>query len=155
MPPHTKGLGSAFQPRTAAANQSYVADGTGSYIYKIDDNENKVVGKSSATVSDDDRDLFEAVKSGAEGDLLKEAEGRGSAREGLSNREQEVLQLAARGATNREIAHALFISENTVHLHMKNILAKLHLRNRTEVIAWAFEHGLLWGAGDLQTLAPP
>ena len=62
---------------------------------------------------------------------------------GLTEREREVLQHLAGGATNREIGAALFISENTVNFHVKNILGKLHLRNRAQVVAWAIDHGLL------------
>ncbi len=52
-----------------------------------------------------------------------------------------MLELVAGGASNREIGSALFISENTVSFHVKNILSKLHLRNRSQVVAWAIEHG--------------
>lgn len=130
------------------------------------------------TVSDDEHDLFEAIKSGAEGYLLKnlreeefanlmthldrgepimspglankllrefsrlKQKERGSGTEmGLTDREEEVLQNVARGSTNKEIAARFHISENTVSYHVKNILSKLHLRNRSEVVAWAFEHG--------------
>lgn len=132
------------------------------------------------TVSDDDDDLFEAIKSGAEGYLLKDMSeeelgrmlesvsagdaplSRGlaarileefsrAAREGpawepgddLTHREREVLQLVANGETNREIATALFLSESTVNFHVKNILAKLHLRNRTQAVAYAIRTGLV------------
>ena len=133
------------------------------------------------TVSEDDQDLFEAVKSGAEGYLLKgmsekelsstlEKISAGEpalspalaakildefarmAREGtgkppgpedeLTDREREVLRLVADGATNREIGSKLFISENTVSFHMKNILAKLHLKNRAQAAAFAIRAGL-------------
>src|SRR5512134_1568241 len=133
------------------------------------------------TVSEDDHDLFEAVKSGAEGYLLKgmsEAELSSTlekiaagepalspglavkildefarmAREGtdkpaspeggLTEREREVLRLVADGATNREIGSRLYISENTVSFHMKNILAKLHLKNRAQAAAFAIRTGL-------------
>jgi DNA-binding NarL/FixJ family response regulator len=57
----------------------------------------------------------------------------------LTDREWEVLRLVAGGNTNREVADRLVISENTVKFHMKGILDKLHLRNRTEVTAWAAE----------------
>lgn len=128
------------------------------------------------TVSDDSDDLFEAIKSGAQGYLLKDlsaeelggilthiAEGevalspslatrmwkefgdertKNAAQTGgqlLSERETEVLRLAARGDTNKEIASALYISENTVKFHVRNILSKLHLKNRAQVIAFAFQ----------------
>ncbi len=128
------------------------------------------------TVSDDENDLFEAVKSGAQGYLLKDLEthqffealdaiDRGEAviptrlasnllaefrandqREPdpidpLSPREQGVLDLVSQGLTNKEVADGLYISENTVKFHMKNILDKLHLRNRSQVIAWAARRG--------------
>lgn len=126
------------------------------------------------TVSDDEQDLFEAVKSGAHSYLLKDLEAteffealdsiqRGEAVlptrlagklldefrtqakavasaddvEVLSAREHEILDLVAQGMMNKEVAEKLFISENTVKYHMKNILDKLHLQNRAQVIAWA------------------
>lgn len=54
----------------------------------------------------------------------------------LTAREQEVLRLVRTGATNRQIADALFISENTVKNHIKNILAKLQLHNRVQLAAY-------------------
>ena len=128
------------------------------------------------TVSDEESDLMEAVKSGAYGYLLKDLQAseffeaidavehgesviparlasrlwtefqRLSARDqdtgtdegqALTAREWEVLRLVAAGQTNREVANHLSISENTVKFHMRGILDKLHLRNRTEVTAWA------------------
>lgn len=61
---------------------------------------------------------------------------------GLSERELEVLRLIARGQSNREIAAALFISERTVHVHVRNILAKTRTENRAAATAFAFHHGL-------------
>jgi DNA-binding NarL/FixJ family response regulator len=133
------------------------------------------------TVSDDEEDLFEAIKSGAQGYVLKNMPGeefgrvlsdiargeaplspglaakilaefvrlardttpRTAANEGLGHREREILQLVADGATNKEIGARLFISENTVSYHMKNILAKLHLRNRAQAVAYALQSGLV------------
>lgn len=54
----------------------------------------------------------------------------------LTQREAEVLQLVAKGASNKEIASALYISENTVKTHMRNIMDKLHLTNRTQAAAY-------------------
>lgn len=121
------------------------------------------------TVSEDEEDLFAAVKAGASGYLLKnvrgdelrmilEAVGRGEAalspvsakrileefarsptgagrasREELTERERDVLAQLMGGATNKAIAAALGISENTVKYHLKHILAKLHAESRTEV----------------------
>lgn len=62
---------------------------------------------------------------------------------GLSSREIEVLRLIARGATNREIAEQLVISEGTVKNHMSNILGRLGLRDRTQAAIYARENGLL------------
>jgi DNA-binding NarL/FixJ family response regulator len=133
------------------------------------------------TVSEDEQDLFEAIKSGAEGYLLKgmseeefgltltritagepalspdlalkildefarmarEPAGKPAGpEEELTEREREVLRLVAEGATNREIASKLFISENTVSFHMKNILSKLHVKNRAHAAAFAIRAGL-------------
>lgn len=55
----------------------------------------------------------------------------------LTPREKEVLQLIARGASNREIAHQLYISEGTVKNHVTNILNRLNLRDRTQAAIWA------------------
>ncbi len=62
---------------------------------------------------------------------------------GLSPREKDVLQLVAKGATNREIADSLFISENTVKTHLQKIMEKLHLANRSQAAAYAIQKGLL------------
>src|SRR5579862_7826521 len=60
----------------------------------------------------------------------------------LTDREQEILRYIARGANNREISEALFITEGTVKNHVSNILSKLLLRDRTQAALWAREHGL-------------
>jgi len=134
------------------------------------------------TVSDQEEDLFEAVKSGAEGYLLKDLdEGElestlnalengepalsprlaakileefarlrsessrreDERRDDLTAREREVLLLVAEGSTNKEIAASLFLSEHTVNFHVKNILSKLHLRNRAQAVAYAIRTGLV------------
>jgi DNA-binding NarL/FixJ family response regulator len=132
------------------------------------------------TASEDDEDLFEAVKSGAQGFLPKDLEAtrffellagvtRGepaltpalarkvlgafarpdpkpaqSVPNALTDREREVLELLVEGVTsNRELADRLFVSENTVKYHLRNILQKLHLQNRAQVIAYAVRHGLV------------
>ncbi len=63
--------------------------------------------------------------------------------ERLTPREREVLGRLTAGATNREIAAALGISENTVKYHLKHILAKLHAQSRTEVALRAVREGLV------------
>lgn len=131
------------------------------------------------TVSDDDANLFEAIKSGAEGYLLKDAsgdelrrtleavvsgepalssglatkilgefvrltqEGPKESSDALTPREQEVLQLVTQGATNTEVAAKLHLSRHTVNFHVKNILHKLHLKNRTQAVAYAVRTGLV------------
>ena len=62
----------------------------------------------------------------------------------LTEREREVLTMLVSGVTsNKELAAALFISENTVKYHLRNILEKLHLSSRAQVIAYAMQHGLV------------
>ncbi len=61
----------------------------------------------------------------------------------LTPREVEVLKVLETGATNREIAGLLFISERTVKNHVSNILGKLNLKNRAEAANYARRHGLL------------
>jgi DNA-binding NarL/FixJ family response regulator len=122
------------------------------------------------TISEREEDLFQALKFGAQGYLLKSAattevadavrmvaageamlsphiitrlvaEFREKADEpALSDRETEVLQLLGEGLTNTEIADRLFISESTVRTYLHRLLDKLHLRNRAEAIAYAVRH---------------
>jgi len=61
----------------------------------------------------------------------------------LTKREREILRLIARGATNREVADSLFISEGTVKNHLSNMFSRLGLRDRTQAVMYAREHGLL------------
>jgi DNA-binding NarL/FixJ family response regulator len=133
------------------------------------------------TVSDDDSHLFEAIKSGAKGYLLKNLEpyqlfdllgnissgeaplsgviaakilkefSQGSADiphereaiEELTDREFTVLQLVVEGKTNKEIAEDLVITENTAKIHLRNILDKLHLKNRIQAAVYAVREGLV------------
>jgi DNA-binding NarL/FixJ family response regulator len=133
------------------------------------------------TVDEHDETLFEAIKSGAQGYLLKklnrqhlfdmlataargevalspgmmakilaefqhpttEPNQTGEAREELTPREMDVLKLVVRGATNREIADDLNITENTVKKHLQSILSKLHLQNRIQAAVYAVREGLL------------
>ena len=134
------------------------------------------------TISDEEDDLYEAIKAGANGYLLKEisideiANAVRSVHGGqslispsmasklldefaamikkeeekeevpaprLTPREMEVLEHVAQGMNNREIAKALFISENTVKNHVRNILEKLHLHSRMEAVVYAVREKLL------------
>jgi DNA-binding NarL/FixJ family response regulator len=134
------------------------------------------------TISDEEGDLYEAIKAGATGYLLKEitidevatairAVAGGQSlispamasklltefatlikRDGdrqqvpaprLTERELEVLRLVARGMNNRDIAKQLFISENTVKNHIRNILEKLQLHSRMEAVVYAVREKLL------------
>ena len=60
----------------------------------------------------------------------------------LSDREREVLNLVARGYTYRQVGSELFIAEKTVENHVRNILAKLHLSRKNELMRYAIEHGI-------------
>lgn len=70
---------------------------------------------------------------------LKVADAPASA---LSDREREVLQHVARGHTYKEIGENLFIAEKTVENHVRNILKKLHLNRKNELMRYALEHGI-------------
>lgn len=65
----------------------------------------------------------------------------------LTTREIEIVRELARGASNKEIAEKLVISENTVKNHVRNVLAKLHLRSRREIAKYARDHNLLIRVG--------
>ena len=62
---------------------------------------------------------------------------------GLTERELGVVRELARGCSNGEIARQLYLSEATVKSHIARILAKLHLRDRVQVVIYAYEHGLV------------
>ncbi|CAL9299122.1 response regulator [Streptomyces sp. NPDC050585] len=99
-------------------------------------------------------ELFAAVRAAAEGRTVlspavasrlvsavrKPAEPAGGA---LSAREREVLELVAKGRSNREIARELFISEATVKTHLTHLYAKLGVKDRAAAVATAYDRGIL------------
>ncbi len=80
---------------------------------------------------------FKQLTNGVEKEAVEKDEAE------LSPREAEVLHLVAQGATNKEIADSLFISENTVKTHLRSIMEKLHLANRSQAAAYAIQRGLV------------
>lgn len=97
-------------------------------------------------------ELAEAVRKASRGEallapsvaarLMQEVSGERSAPGGLTDRELEVLRLIARGLPNKQIAAELVVSEKTVKTHVSNILAKLHLADRTQAALYAVREGL-------------
>jgi DNA-binding NarL/FixJ family response regulator len=61
---------------------------------------------------------------------------------GLTDKEREVLRALADGRPNKEIARALWVTEQTVKFHLTNVYRKLGVANRAEAVRWAYEHGL-------------
>jgi DNA-binding NarL/FixJ family response regulator len=82
--------------------------------------------------------LFSAFR-----DLLRHSGAMAVRRPELTGREIEILGLVGAGKTSREIAEELFISENTVRNHVRNILDKLGLKSRFEAVNWAYREGLI------------
>jgi DNA-binding NarL/FixJ family response regulator len=111
-------------------------------------------GATGYLLKDAPRDeLFRAVRAAARGEsvlspsvasrLMGQLRAPAPAREPLSQRELQVLELIARGTTNREAAAKLFISEATVKTHLLHIYAKLGVNDRAAAVAAAFDRGLL------------
>lgn len=65
---------------------------------------------------------------------------------GLTERELDVVEKLARGRTNPEIAEDLFVSVSTVKTHLESVKSKIGTRNRVEIAAWAWQHGVVGGA---------
>ncbi|MEV0488797.1 response regulator transcription factor [Streptomyces atratus] len=112
-------------------------------------------GATGYLLKDAPRDeLFNAVRAAADGRtvlspavasrLVSRVRAPGTAgHEALSAREREVLELVAKGTSNREIAAELFISEATVKTHLTHIFAKLGAKDRAAAVATAYERGIL------------
>ncbi|PJF24108.1 MAG: hypothetical protein CUN53_19495 [Phototrophicales bacterium] len=77
------------------------------------------------------------------GALLRDLTGAKLPGSALTEREREILLELARGLTNKEIAAALVIGEETVKTHVGNILSKLHLRHRHQAMVYALKRGLI------------
>jgi two-component system NarL family response regulator len=82
--------------------------------------------------------LFAALR-----DLLRHHGATMSRQPELTGRELEVLTLVASGNTSREIANQLYISENTVRNHVRNVLDKLGMNSRFEAVSWAQREGMI------------
>jgi DNA-binding NarL/FixJ family response regulator len=121
------------------------------------------------TTFDTDEDIYRAVQSGAKSYLLKDTSDDELAatiravhageqplspklaqrlaerqqRADLSGREMDVLQLLIKGRSNKEIASALFLSEDTIKAHLKTLFAKLKVQDRTEAAISAIRHGIV------------
>lgn len=64
-------------------------------------------------------------------------------RDRLTPREREILVMLAHGASNKEIANALILSESTIKIHVQGILRKLHIAKRVQAAVYAVEHGII------------
>jgi DNA-binding NarL/FixJ family response regulator len=82
--------------------------------------------------------LFSALR-----DMLRHQGVASVRRPGLTGREVEILGLVGEGKTSKEIADDLYISENTVRNHVRNILDKLGMKSRFEAVNWAYREGLI------------
>src|ERR671917_15348 len=111
------------------------------------------------TVHTDDAHVFHGIKAGAQGYILKDCTPEDLTRAirsvaeiapRLTERELEVIRALARGKSNKEIAHALGISEKTVRNHASNIYKKLHIFDRTQAVIYAIRRGLV----DVEELEP-
>ena len=82
--------------------------------------------------------LFDRVNQMRQGEYTE----TGIARNGITEREREILRLIASGASNREISRTLCLAESTVKTHVRNMMEKLHLHSRLEAMAYGTRKGL-------------
>jgi DNA-binding NarL/FixJ family response regulator len=93
--------------------------------------------------------ILEAVRAVQRGEVrwFVQPQQDSAQKEDLTEREKEVLRLMAKGHSNRELAEALFVSENTIRSHTASIYSKINVESAREAIAWAWKSGLM-GRGD-------
>jgi len=127
-------------------DESYVLEalknGAAAYVLKDSSAEElvKAIGEAMAARRYLSPPLSEAA---IEAYLGRAAAGAADPYESLSSREREVLQLAAEGHTNAKIGRRLFISPRTVEIHRANMMKKLGIRNRIELVRYALKRGIL------------
>jgi two-component system, NarL family, response regulator NreC len=76
-------------------------------------------------------------------DYFRRVQGEAESRPALSAREDEILRLLAEGYSNKEIAERLVVSPSTIHTHRSNLMSKLGLNSRYELVQYARKHGYL------------
>jgi DNA-binding NarL/FixJ family response regulator len=137
------------------------------------------------TMFREDEHVFDAIKAGARGYVLKDADSvevinairkvaeggsildpamagkvfsqfklmattsEKTNRDGLTERELEILTLIAQGASNREIGEKLYLSEKTIKNYITTIFQKLHMSDRTQAAVYALQHGLITKPNDV------
>jgi two-component system response regulator NreC len=126
------------------ANEAYVVEAlrSGAMGYVLKDTGAEELVRAIRHVSQGGRYLSPPLSEGALEAYLERVRG-GGAEEALTPREREVLQLAAEGRSNAEIAERLFISPRTAETHRANLMRKLGLHSQAELIHYAFQSGLV------------
>ena len=126
------------------ANEAYVVEAlrSGAMAYVLKDTGAEELVRAIRHVAQGGRYLSPPLSEGALEAYLERVRG-GGAEEALTPREREVLQLAAEGRSNAEIAERLFISPRTAETHRANLMRKLGLHSQAELIHYAFQSGLV------------